>query len=1131
MEKIYATFAVLFLVTLQGFAQQWVELNTGFTQPICDIQFVDANTGYIVISGNPLKILKTTDRGNAWTQVYSVNASVSNSASIEMLNVNTGFLYYDKYVIKTSNGFSNSTTSYQLPANSKKHNIKFLNAQTGYLLMTYPDGEVGVSIYKTTNSGNSWFITAIDHLYNNSNVYTYAQLTDIDALSADPNTIFVTGYVQYINSSFDTYLLWKSTNGLLSTPVQLPCTENPDRFDYLSTVPNSSNDVFASSQTGIYKYDGTGFNQLSGLGGFGLQYGLTFSSLTKGYLANSDKMYFSSNGGQSWNVEYTSNNINSYSPIHSFGDIAYKGESNGKLLVRRPTINLKANYDWQSGNYVEPFTIETDEYGVQYFYTPQYNINLRGGTHNCSTNIFKINGGDTTAIFYYWGGVGNASMGTDAYFENSGDFNEDFKTKLKSTTPEALKYSPQVKTIKDTNGVTNLVYESMEGIFFTRTKPDGSFKCEEIVSGTSPYPYAGGYATFGNSNPYIAEIKPYVGAANEVPKEENIAVVWEERVNNGQDIAIYRAARDEFVNTFRWNKLLVTTISGAPAGFKAFPKIVEAGTYNGSVYYEYGIITFLKPESGGNKSIQSTYFNSAGGGALNTLVASGDISDYAVAFIYSPDNSQKFHLHIAYKQSNRIYYQHHQYSPGYSWNHFSGEDFQISSNEIQRYRFTPDITLRNVSNNPNAVNMQPVVSYQGEYVSKVAIETQGDGFQYVNNTYYPIIIRERLANGSWAPENLQYNSQIQQQNPNIEGSKTRNSYMVNYSQNNNTFYQRIPRWEGSTSSGMFCDPGMFSGTDAKFVKGGLINENSSNQSKMTLSPSGSIYGLEKQDFAITNIPTADGNFDGVTGIVVADNMQYSFNLGSIMINSNLVYFNAIVDTSIGGTVVEELNDNMRSRNFYLSNNDTLVLGRDAFYLPSGAGSYTGIKYTVDLVSSGGSRVLRTLASDTIHVEDTVQVEYLEGWIIDGIDNGSDSFYVQLSVEPIEVTDISGGYISGGNGSSSGGDAPGLKRKIFWHGVTKETSSNIPVTFNLYQNFPNPFNPSTTIKYDLPKDVSVNIRIYDLLGREVAVLAKDEFKKAGRYEINWNASNMASGVYIYRIEAGDYKSTKKMVLIK
>ena len=92
------------------------------------------------------------------------------------------------------------------------------------------------------------------------------------------------------------------------------------------------------------------------------------------------------------------------------------------------------------------------------------------------------------------------------------------------------------------------------------------------------------------------------------------------------------------------------------------------------------------------------------------------------------------------------------------------------------------------------------------------------------------------------------------------------------------------------------------------------------------------------------------------------------------------------------------------------------------------------------------------------------------------------------------------------------------------------SNNIPGQYQLYQNYPNPFNPTTNIKFDLPKSSLVKIIIYDILGREVKTLV-NEFKNAGSYELNFDASNFASGTYLYRIEAGDFVSVKKMVLIK
>lgn len=88
----------------------------------------------------------------------------------------------------------------------------------------------------------------------------------------------------------------------------------------------------------------------------------------------------------------------------------------------------------------------------------------------------------------------------------------------------------------------------------------------------------------------------------------------------------------------------------------------------------------------------------------------------------------------------------------------------------------------------------------------------------------------------------------------------------------------------------------------------------------------------------------------------------------------------------------------------------------------------------------------------------------------------------------------------------------------------------PLDFALYQNYPNPFNPTTTIKYEIPQSSNVKIEVFDILGRVVKVLFNEQ-KDAGRYEIKFDASSLASGIYYYRIKANDFIQTKKMMLIK
>ena len=99
------------------------------------------------------------------------------------------------------------------------------------------------------------------------------------------------------------------------------------------------------------------------------------------------------------------------------------------------------------------------------------------------------------------------------------------------------------------------------------------------------------------------------------------------------------------------------------------------------------------------------------------------------------------------------------------------------------------------------------------------------------------------------------------------------------------------------------------------------------------------------------------------------------------------------------------------------------------------------------------------------------------------------------------------------------------------------TSNIPNKYILLQNYPNPFNPSTQIKYSIPKSGIVTLKVYNLLGQEVATLVNKE-QKTGSYTVNFDSSNMpgggqelASGIYMYRIQSGGFSLTKKMMILK
>lgn len=94
----------------------------------------------------------------------------------------------------------------------------------------------------------------------------------------------------------------------------------------------------------------------------------------------------------------------------------------------------------------------------------------------------------------------------------------------------------------------------------------------------------------------------------------------------------------------------------------------------------------------------------------------------------------------------------------------------------------------------------------------------------------------------------------------------------------------------------------------------------------------------------------------------------------------------------------------------------------------------------------------------------------------------------------------------------------------------ESKDNIPSDFVLGQNYPNPFNPTTTIKYQLREDGFVTIKVFNVLGKEIATLVNRE-QSAGNQEVKFDGSKLASGIYFYRMQSGSFSQTKKLIMLK
>ena len=92
------------------------------------------------------------------------------------------------------------------------------------------------------------------------------------------------------------------------------------------------------------------------------------------------------------------------------------------------------------------------------------------------------------------------------------------------------------------------------------------------------------------------------------------------------------------------------------------------------------------------------------------------------------------------------------------------------------------------------------------------------------------------------------------------------------------------------------------------------------------------------------------------------------------------------------------------------------------------------------------------------------------------------------------------------------------------------NNTIPVTYSLSQNYPNPINPTTNVKFSISNVQFVTLKVFDMLGKEIAILVNEKLD-AGEHNIKWNASEYPSGVYSYQLTAGNFRETKRMILIK
>ena len=262
---------------------------------------------------------------------------------------------------------------------------------------------------------------------------------------------------------------------------------------------------------------------------------------------------------------------------------------------------------------------------------------------------------------------------------------------------------------------------------------------------------------------------------------------------------------------------------------------------------------------------------------------------------------------------------------------------------------------------------------------------------------------------------------------------------------------------------------------------------------------------------------------GREGIVSIDSAEFYFALGDLQIDGQPVDFVEIAD-SVSVNNLNTLNQYILTEPISISDNSSFVYSvqygiNDSLSATQAMIDDRFINFKVLLVDNNTGEIIGEHDNVTYNSENIYQYNNIS-YLVNTQGIGNRSVRLKLVIDNNFASNYSLSKIYADEtvlGKTS-------LKEINFNGI------EVIESYDLSQNYPNPFNPSTTIKYQLPDAGNVTLKIYDILGSKVATLV-DDFKNEGRYEVNFNASNLASGVYLYRLKVNDFVDVKKMLMLK
>jgi len=665
-----------------------------------------------------------------------------------------------------------------------------------------------------------------------------------------------------------------------------------------------------------------------------------------------------------------------------------------------------------------------------------------------------------------------------------------YKGSMHSDNSNAFSNSGQRKVITTANGTMYFTYESMNSVWLEKSTDNGSNwylinNGKPLDSGGEKFAKSPSLALDYDTpnNIYLvyqgyAQFENYIFIAYfdnalSVPKfVQKVPIV----LSNDSNIDF----EPVLAKTYRWKMVLVFKCS----------TLNEAGP---GLYYYYGKHDIVKnpPPAGITWYGSPVFLNNTSNNSSKPALAARSSAGAPFHLVWQENSSQIRYYELDQTANNTI-------TPtGYS---------TISSGSGYTKNEKPTITM---------YGSEPQVSWIG-----TKTVSSGKGEARTTTTYHKVIKRGKSQSGIW---DIFYTTGNEVKNISSNGT-TDGNYVIAWVEENTP-----GNYADKFNKNMSSNKQSYSlGTTAKYLQlsnGADLNNMYATTYKTTSLP----YPFEQSASIGSNLQKGGEIASGRQGVVYRENAEFYFAIGDIYLGNDLIDFEEVEDTTYVNDL-SHINSYLETKPFEVNNNSTVTYSvlygltdstASAEILEAG----DNVNFKVELVDAQSGNVIGAY-DDVTYTKNS----------LDNYDNLAYEINTEgIGNRTVKLRLVVNDNLNGGYGFSKIFGEDNVLGK-FGNPVEQNFQGTMEVKkYDLTQNYPNPFNPSTIIKYQLPKEGYVTLKVYDILGREIATLVNQK-QSIGRYQATFDASKLAAGVYIYRLTVrsglnGNFTTSKKMILLK